>query len=236
MLNFPRWKIVLIVMTLLVGVLCAVPSFLPERIVSTFPGAFQTRVNLGLDLAGGSHLLLEANPDDVAKQRVENMEEQVRTALRRDEPRIAIGDISRKDGKLSFMVRDTAQVDAAVERLRPLTQGAGMTGQRDFTVEVVNSNTVVVTPTSAGINKAVDDAMNVATDVIRKRIDEMGTREPTIIRQGSNRIVVQVPGLQDPKALKDLLGQTAKLEFKLVDYTADPNEVAQGRADRKSVV
>jgi preprotein translocase subunit SecD len=230
MLVFPRWKVALILLSLAIGVLLAIPSFLPDRIVTQLPTALQTRVNLGLDLSGGSHLLLEANPEDVAKQRVENMEEQVRTALRRDEPKIAIGDISRKDGKLSFMVRNNAQVDAAVERLRPLTQGAGMTGQRDFNVEVVDGNTVVITPTQAGIDKAINDSMDVATDVIRKRIDAMGTREPTIIRQGSNRIVVQVPGLQNPKALKELLNQTAKLEFKLVDYTADPSLVAKGQA------
>jgi preprotein translocase subunit SecD len=230
MLNFSRWAVAAILFPLVLGVLCAVPSFLPDATVAQLPGFMRTRVNLGLDLAGGSHLLLEASTQDVAKQRLANMEEQVRTELRRGDPRIAIGDISSRDGKLSFMVRDPAQVDAAVERIRPLTQGAGLTGQRDFNVEVVNSSTVTITPTSAGIDAAVKSSMEVATEVIRKRIDEMGTREPTIQQQGSNRIVVQVPGLQDPKALKALIGQTAKLEFKLVDFTANPAEVAQGRA------
>ncbi len=230
MLNFPRWKVVLILLPLILGILCAVPSFLPDSVVSRWPAAFQTRVNLGLDLSGGSHLLLEASTQDVAKQRLVNMEDQVRTELRRGTPRISVGDISSRDGKLSFMVREPSQVDAAVERIRPLTQGAGLTGQRDFNVEVVNSSTIVITPTSAGIDNAVKSAMEVSTEVIRRRIDEMGTREPTIQQQGDNRIVVQVPGLQDPKALKALLGQTAKLEFKLVDFTADPAEVAQGRA------
>jgi preprotein translocase subunit SecD len=230
MLNFPRWKVLMIVGSLLFGVLLAVPTFLPERIFNQLPKAFQLKVNLGLDLSGGSHILLEANPDDVAKQRLENMEEQVRTELRRADPKIAIGDISRRDGKLSFMVRNPAQVDAAVERIRPLTQGAGLTGQRDYNVEVVDSTTVTLTPTKAGIDNALNQAMDVAKEVIDRRINELGTREPTIIRQGANRIVVQVPGLQDPSQLKSLLGQTAKLEFKLVDYTADPADVAQGRA------
>ena len=230
MLSFTRWRVFMILLPLAIGIVCAVPSFLPDSVVSHLPAALRTRVNLGLDLSGGSHLLLEASTQDVAKQRLANMEEQVRTELRRGTPRIAVGDISSRDGKLAFMVRDPQQVDAAVERIRPLTQGAGLTGQRDFNVEVVNSSTVVITPTDAGINNAVKSAMEVATEVIRKRIDEMGTREPTIQQQGDNRIVVQVPGLQDPKALKDLLGQTAKLEFKLVDQTADPAELAQGRA------
>lgn len=230
MLDFPRWKIWLTFITIVVGVLYAVPSFLPETTVRQLPGFMQARVNLGLDLAGGSHLLLEASPADIARQRLQNMEEQIRTELRRGDPRIAIGDISTKGGQLSFMVRDSAQVDAAVEKIRPLTQGAGMTGQRDFNVTVRDGKTIVVEPTEAGIDSAIDGAMEVATEVIRKRIDEMGTREPTIIRQGANRIVVQVPGLQDPAALKSLLGQTAKLEFKLVDVNAGPAEMAQGRA------
>lgn len=230
MLDFPRWKVWLVSLALLAGLVFAIPTFLSERTFSSLPGFLQTRVNLGLDLSGGSHILLEADPSDIAKARLENMEEQVRTELRRAEPRISIGDISSKGGRLSFMVRDSAQVDAAVERIRPLTQGAGMTGQRDFNVEVVDSTRIVLTPTPAGLDNAVDQAMDVAKEVIDRRINEMGTREPTIIRQGENRIVVQVPGLQDPAALKNLLGQTAKLEFKLVDYGADPAAVAQGRA------
>lgn len=230
MLDFPRWKIWLVTLTLAIGVLFSVPSFLPERVVAQLPSALQSRINLGLDLSGGSHILLEADTRDVAKQRLTLMEESVQSELRRADPRIEIGDISSRDGKLTFMVRDGSRVDAAVERIRTLTQGAGMTGQRDWNVEVRDSTMIVMTPTESGLDNAVESAMEVATEVIRKRIDELGTKEPTIIRQGDSRIVVQVPGLQDPQALKDLLGQTAKLEFKLVDGTADQNEVAAGRA------
>ncbi|MBT2187569.1 protein translocase subunit SecD [Sphingobium nicotianae] len=230
MLDFPRWKIWAVILTLLIGCLYAVPSFLPERIATQLPKVFQAKVNLGLDLAGGSYLLLEAQTSDVAKARIALMEDQIRTELRKSDGRIAIGEMSTRDNKLTFMVREPSQVDAAVERIRPLTQGAGMTGQRDFNVEVRDGNTIVVTPTDAGIAKSVEDAMTVATEVIRKRIDEMGTREPTVIREGASRIVVQVPGLQDPSALKALLGQTAKLEFKLVDTTANPVDLAKGIA------
>lgn len=230
MLDFPRWKIWLVIATLIIGCAYAVPSFLPKSTVANFPSMFQPRVNLGLDLAGGSHLLLEASRADIVKQRLVNMEEEVRTAMRRNDPRIDIGQISQDGGKLAFMVRQPAQVDAAVERIRALTQGAGMTGQRDFDVQVLDSNKIVVTPSNAGIDNAVNSAMDVATEVIRKRIDEMGTREPTIIREGANRIVVQVPGLQDPSKLKALLGKTAKLEFKLVDTTANPADLAKGIA------
>lgn len=230
MLDFPRWKVWLVWITLIVCVAYSIPSFFPKEQVARWPAFAQARFNLGLDLAGGSHILLEAETTDVAKQRLEQMVETVRTEMRRNQPRIDIGDISLQGGQVSFMVRDASQVDAAVERLRAQTQGAGMTGQRDWDVSVVDSTRIVLKPTQAGLVRAVDDALAVARDVVARRIDPDGTKEVTVIRQGSNRIVVQVPGLEDPEALKTLLGKTAKLEFKLVDLNADPAAVAQGRA------
>jgi preprotein translocase subunit SecD len=230
MLDFPLWKRVWFWAVTLVACLGAVPT-LYSVTGGTWPAALpDPEVSLGLDLAGGSHLLLEADPTQVREQRIENMEESVRAALRRAEPRIRIGDISSKGGRLSFMLKDPGQVDAAREEILPLTTGAGLTGQRDWNIEVVDGSRFVLTPTQEGLDEAVSQAMDSATEVVRKRIDELGTREPTIIRQGDARIVVQVPGLQDPDELKALLGQTAKLEFKLVDTTAPPSDVAAGIA------
>jgi len=194
------------------------------------------RINLGLDLSGGSRLLLEAETSDIAKQRLQQMEESVRTEMRRQNPQIDIGDISTAGGRLTFFVRDVTRLDAAVERIRTLTQPVGLGGQRDWNVQVVDSSRIVLTPTSSGLATATNSAMDVATEIVRKRIDELGTREPSIVRQGANRIDVQVPGLKDPEALKALLGKTAKLEFKLVDFTADPAQVAQGIAPAGSQV
>jgi len=230
MLDFPRWKVLWILFVLGVGVALAIPSLLPESTAQQIGIGRLPRINLGLDLSGGSRLLLEAETSDIAKQRLEQMEEQVRTEMRRQEPRIDIGDISTSSGQLSFFVRNVAQLDAAVERIRTLTQPVGMGGQRDWNVQVVDSTRIVLTPTSSGLASATKNAMEVATEIVRKRIDELGTREPSIVQQGSNRIDVQVPGLKNPEALKALLGKTAKLEFKLVDLTADPAQVAQGRA------
>ncbi|MGK6319414.1 protein translocase subunit SecD [Sphingomonas sp. DT-204] len=236
MLDFPRWKITGIVGVLLIAVLLAIPSLLPERIVNQSP-VHLPRINLGLDLAGGSYILLEGDTGDVATARIETMRELVAAEMRRGSPRIEIGDISGRDGKLSFMVRDPSQVDAARERLLGITGGgAGLTGQREWDIEVVDSTRFVLTPTRAGLAQAVDTAMKDATEVVRRRIDELGTREPTIVRQGTDRIVVQVPGLQNPQALKDLLGKTAKLEFKLVDVNADQQQVAQGIAPIGDVI
>ena len=230
MLDFPRWKVWSILLILIAGILLAIPSLMPETTAKQLGIGGMPRINLGLDLSGGSHLLLEADTGDVAKQRLDLIEDSVRTEMRRATPEIEIGDISTSGGALSFFVRDATRVDAAVEKLRMLTSPVGVTGQRDFDVRVVDSSRVTMTPSSAGLTAAIESAMQVATEVVRRRIDELGTREPTIIRQGANRIIVQVPGLQDPQALKSLLGKTAKLEFKLVDGAADPVEVAKGNA------
>jgi len=230
MLDFPRWKQAWYWFITLACVVAAVPSLMSTGNLSWPSFLPRPMVNLGLDLAGGSHILLEADATQVARQRIENMEESVRARLRLAEPRIRIGDISSSGGRLTFMVEDPAQVDAAREQILPLTSGAGLTGQRDWDIRVVDGNRFILTPTSAGINQAIDAAMETATEVVRKRIDAVGTREPTIIRQGSARIVVQVPGLDDPQALKELIGKTAKLEFKLVDTTASANDIAQGIA------
>ena len=227
MLDFPRWKVWSI--SLLLAALCAlaVPSLLPERWTGTWP-VKAPRINLGLDLAGGSYLLLEADTGDVLARRLEGMREQVSLEMRRQDPRVAIGEISTQGGKLSFFVRDPQQVDAARQRLLPMTNGVGMTGQRDWDIAVVDGSRFVLTPTQAGLTQAIDTAMGDATEVVRRRIDELGTREPTIVRQGSNRIVVQVPGLQNPQALKELIGKTAKLEFKLVDTEIDGTRLLSG--------
>jgi preprotein translocase subunit SecD len=230
MLDFPRWKRWLVTAALLILCLLAIPSFVPERYTSGW-GDRLPRINLGLDLAGGSYLLLEADTRDLAGTRTEALRDQVQAEMRRQQPRIEIGDISTRGGEVSFMLRDPRQVDAARERLLGITGGgAGMTGQRVWDIAVVDTSRFVIRPTQAGLAQAIDTALDDATEVVRRRIDELGTREPTIVRQGSSRIVVQVPGLQDPAALKALLGRTARLEFKLVDETANPAELAQGRA------
>jgi preprotein translocase subunit SecD len=231
MLDFPRWKVWAVTLLVLFGVVLAIPSFFPESQVARWPGFLpSSRINLGLDLAGGSHLLLEGDTSDVAKQRLDQMEEVIRTDMRRNDPRIEIGDISTAGGRLSFMVRNPAQVDAAVEIARNQTQPVGLGGQRTWNVNVIDSTRIVMTPTKAGLAEALDNAMDTAREVVYNRVDPEGTREVTVVRQGSDRILVQVPGLEDPEGLKALLGKTARLDFKLVDLTADPNLLAQGRA------
>ena len=237
MLEFPKWKVWLIAVVIAIGVLLSIPSLIAGTPAA---GAWpkwlpQYKISLGLDLAGGSHLLLEADAQDAQKQRLQAKEDEVASELRRD-PRIAVGYISTAGGKLSFMGRNPAQVDAAVERMRALSKPLQLTGNRDWDVSVVDSTRVVLTPTAGGTTQALKDAMGVARDVVRRRIDPSGTKEITVVTEGGNRILVEVPGVEDPEALKKLIGQTARLEFKLVDQSANQADVQQGRAPPGSQV
>jgi preprotein translocase subunit SecD len=236
MLDFPRWKVWGITLISLIAVLLAVPSLIPPSQVAHWPSIVPSaRINLGLDLAGGSQLLLEADTADVAKHRLETMEETIRVGMRRMSPPVDIGETSIAGGRLTFMVRDPARLDAAVEFARSQTQPVGL-GPRDWDVGVVDGNRVVMTPTAAGLESALENAMLTAREVVYNRVDPDGTKEVTVIRQGARRILVQVPGLQDPEGLKTLLGKTARLDFKLVDLNASPQMLASGRAPPGSQV
>jgi preprotein translocase subunit SecD len=236
MLDFPRWKVWSISLVILIGILFAIPSMLPADLRAKYPTWLpNATINLGLDLAGGSQLLLEADQADAAKQRLQAMEDQVATELRRS-PRVDVGDVSTAGGRVAFMVRDPRQVDVARERLYNMTQPVGLTGTRDWDIQVMDTSRIVLTPTEGGAQRALRDAMTVARDVVRRRTDPQGTKEVNVVNQGTDRILVEVPGVEDPEALKRLIGQTARLEFKLVDLTADQNQVAEGRAPAGSQV
>jgi preprotein translocase subunit SecD len=233
MLDFPRWKVFWIWALVAVGVLFSIPSLLqvlPQQERQYWPSFLpHSTINLGLDLAGGSHLLYQADVNDLTAKRIQGMEDTVATEMAKD-PAIQIGDISTNGGRLTFTVTDPHQVDAAVERMRSATQPVGLSGNRDWDVGVVNTNQVVLTPTPGGTQQALKDAMSVARDVVSRRIDPGGTKEITIQTEGGDRILVEVPGVENPEELKALIGQTARLEFKMVDLNADPAQVAQGHA------
>jgi preprotein translocase subunit SecD len=229
MLDFPRWKMWAVSLLCLAGIALAIPSFFPESVVAKWPAFVpRSQINLGLDLAGGSHLLLEGDTSDIAKQRLDQMEDIMRSELRR--AKIEVGDMSTAGGRLSFLVRDPSKVDAVREIANNQTQPVAFSGQRSFNISVVDGTRMVLTPTQAGIDEALDNAMKTAREVIYNRVDPEGTKEVTVVLQGKDRILVQVPGLKDPEGLKALLGKTARLEFKMVDLTASPEQVAQGRA------
>ena len=228
MLNFQRWQIWAISLICAVCVLMSVPSFLPAETRGRLPAWMQAvSINLGLDLAGGSQLLLEAEIGDVARQRLETLEEAIRREMR--VARIQIAEVSTANDQLSFLVRNPAQAGEARIVAGRQIQPVGFSGGPDWNVGG-DGNRIVMRQTAAGREAAVDQAMSVARDIIDRRINALGTLEPTILLQGSDRILVQVPGLEDPEALKALIGRTARLDFKLVDLSVTPEQAQAGRA------
>ena len=227
MLEFPTWKKVMLWGIAILGSLLALPSIF-SLANQPWPDSLpEPTVNLGLDLAGGSHILLEAERDQVAAKRLEDLEEGVRNALGTPrEERVRIGDVSTDGGRLSFLLDDAGDIDRARGKIEGLINGNGPV--REWDLQVVDGQRFVLTQTEAGLDNAVASAMDAALAVINDRIDSLGTREPTVLRQGETRIVVQVPGLQDPEALKELIGKTAQLEFKRVLRDATAEEVRRG--------
>ncbi len=149
MLDFPRWKIWSISLVILIGILFAIPSMLPADLKARYPKWLPSAtINLGLDLAGGSQLLLEADQVDAAKQRLQAMEDQVATELRRS-PRVEIGDVSTAGGRavLPRPRPDAGRYRASSGCVR-MTQPVGLTGTRDWDVQVIDSTRIVLTPTA----------------------------------------------------------------------------------------
>ena len=178
-------------------------------------------------------MLLEAETGDLARQRLETMEDLMRREMRT--AGIRIEGLSTQNGQLSFRVADPNQLGEARAVANRQTQPVGFGSQPDWTIAADNDQ-IIMRPTQAGLDNAITSAMEVARDVIDRRINSLGTLEPTIIQQGDNRIVVQVPGMQDPEALKRLIGRTARLEFRMVDQTATPEMLQAGRAPVGSVI
>jgi preprotein translocase subunit SecD len=231
MLYFTRWKALAIILTALVVCLCAVPNFFPEAKVKTWPLWAQRHIVLGLDLQGGSHLLLEIDANAVKKDRLDQVRDDVRRTLR-DAKIGYTGLVGRGD---SVEVRITRDTDApvALTKLRELSQPLGgllgSSGQRSVEVSDAGGGLIRLTIPQAAINDRVRQAIEQSIQIVERRVNQLGTVEPLIQRQGTDRILVQVPGLQDPTELKRILGKTAKMEFRMVDSTVPPDQATQGR-------
>jgi preprotein translocase subunit SecD len=230
MLYFTRWKALGIILTALVVCLFAVPNFFPEATVKNWPQWAQRRMVLGLDLQGGSYLLLEVDSNYVKKERLDQVRDDVRRTLR--EAKIGYTGLATKGDSVEVHIsRDTEQ-ETALSKLRELSQPLGgllgANGQRSLDVTDAGGGVIRLTVTPAAINERIRQTIEQSIQIVERRVNQLGTVEPVIQRQGTDRILVQVPGLQDPTRLKELLGKTAKMEFRMVDTTVSPDQATQG--------
>ena len=232
MLDFPPWKIVFILGVCLLGLLAAFPNFLSEEGAAELPGFLPNKqINLGLDLQGGSHMLLGAETDAVIEERIADLESQIRATLR---DKSIVASLTSVDRTIRVRLRDTERADEAEDAIEdlaePLSQTSPLGGPagRNIQVDQADSGVIEVTLTDAAISERINSAIQQSLEVVRRRVDALGTREPNIQRQGADRILVQVPGLQDSQQLRDMLSQTAKLTFHMVNPGADPNRPPPG--------
>jgi len=231
MLYFNRWKTLSILLTALIVCLFAVPNFFAESTVDKWPKWAQRHVVLGLDLQGGSHLLLEVDSNAVRKEKLETTRDDVRRVLR--EARIGYTGLAVRGQSVEVRLREGTDQQQALTKLRELSQPLGgvlsSTGQRRPDTPTEGTGVWRLAVTEPAIQERIRQSVDQAIQIVGRRVNELGTVEPLIQRQGADRILVQVPGLQDPTRLKELLGKTAKLDFRMVDQTNSVEQAVQGR-------
>jgi preprotein translocase subunit SecD len=224
-LQVSLWSRLLTLIVLLGGILVALPNALPENLRERMPKFLPSQtVNLGLDLQGGSYLLLQVDFDQVTRDRAESLVGDIRASLRK--AHVSFTDLNAVGDKVSVRITDPTQLDQArtlLQGVNPTMAGSVLSvGGKDYQMTEPGDGVFVLLMSDAYKNLTRQQVMDQSIEVVRRRIDELGTREPDIARSGDDYILVQVPGLQDPTQLKEILGKTAKMSFQLVDEQANP--------------
>jgi preprotein translocase subunit SecD len=208
MVNIPRWQVVTVLVLCFLGLVFAVPNLFGKATMEGLPDWLPSQqISLGLDLQGGSHLLLEVDAVTVIEEDLEALVDEVRSSLRQE--RIGYRGLGAEGTAVRLQLRDPADGEAVQSLLDGLDSDASITLGDGGAVRLALSEEAVRSRKDAAIEQSVE--------IVRRRIDEFGTKEPTIQRQGADRILVQLPGVDDPERIKDILGQTAKLTFHLLD-------------------
>ncbi|MCF3933786.1 protein translocase subunit SecD [Acuticoccus sp. M5D2P5] len=211
------WLVATYVVIVALGVLIALPNIIPQTTLDRLPSWLpHARVALGLDLRGGSHLVLEVDRAALVKERLETLAGDARSALRGAGLRGV--SIQRTADDVTVRLAGADQREAALAALDGLVGTVGISGASDLAFGG-SGTTVTLTPTDAGLAERMNAAAEQSLEIIRQRIDQVGVAEPTIQRVGLDRILVQLPGVQDPARIRELLGSTAKLSFHMLDGT-----------------
>lgn len=225
MLHFPKWKIFAIVGSCLFFVLLAIPSFLPEQTRNSLPDWLPKHaVNLGLDLQGGSHLLLEVDFDAYMREQLSKLTDDIRVKFRKEKVGYRGLTVSKEGDKagVEFTLREDAVADDVVKMLTEMNPDLDITPspKSPLVYNVFFKEKYLKSDRSRVIEQSLE--------IINRRINETGTKEPIIQRQGDTRILLQVPGLENPEHLKNLLGRTAKMTFHMLDPAVSVDDLQSG--------
>ncbi len=233
MLRFAPWKLASVLALVAAAILLVLPSFLStqtvEALAARMPGFVPLRqIVLGLDLQGGAYMLMQVDDASVVKAQVEALRDDVRQKMRDGKIALSGGIVTQPRGVL-VRIADAAERDKAYGLLQALSQpiGGALAGGNGRTLDVTQTDAgVQLALTDAAIADKVRHAVTQSIEVLNRRINAMGTKETVIAQQGLNRVLIEVPGLQDTTKLKEIIGQTAKLDFQLAADPGDPpNEV-----------
>ena len=221
MLNFSRLKTALVIGTCVLGALLCLPNLLPAP-ASWLP--WRT-IHLGLDLRGGSYLLLEVDMNAVIRERLDSLADAARTGLRRaGVARFLVTPLPAQN-RIAARIDEPDKLDAAAAALRELiaANSPGGGARADLELDTAADGSFTITLLPAALKERANAAVQQSIEIVRRRIDETGVVDPQIARQGENRIVVQLPGIEDPNRIKELLGKTARMTFRLVAEDVNPN-------------
>ncbi len=221
MLHFSRWSSILIVFSVLAGLVVLIPNFFARSTVDTWPGWLPSRqITLGLDLQGGSYLLYQVEQEDYVQTRLKTLLADVRSAML-EEPRIGYTGLGSQGRTVQVRIRELDRLGDVRTRLAELQNPLGASilggaGVNEFDLSVGADGLVRMSYTDDGLSQRIRQIVAQSIEVIGRRVDQLGTVEPSIQRQGEDRILVEAPGLGDPGRLKALVGQTAQLTFHMV--------------------
>jgi protein-export membrane protein SecD len=218
MMYFSRTKTAMILGVCLLGVLLGLPNLFAAPV----PWLPWRTVHLGLDLRGGSYLLLEVDMGAVTKERLDGLVDGVRQSLRNASIFYQTLEAQPDQNRVLLKLRDPSKTSAAADALKSLISQDPNTGQPDLAIGSSPDGTITLTLSPAALQQRASGAVQQSIEIVRRRIDETGVLDPQITQQGDSRIVVQLPGVGDPDRIKQLIGQTAHMTFQLVDESANP--------------
>ncbi len=219
-MHYTRWQIATILTVCVFGILLTLPNLLSPAQLASLP--LQRQIHLGLDLKGGTYLLMEADLKGVERERLEASLDAVRTKLR--ERTVGYNNLEVRDDAIRLQLREPSQ---AAEIGRVLRDALSEGPTSDYQVTSAPDGTIALALTDASLRARATQAIEQSIEIVRRRVDQTGVTEPVIARQGADRILVQLPGIQDPDRVKEILGKTAKMTFRLVSPEPVP---ANGRA------
>ena len=222
MFGYSKIKIIVISLVLALGVFFSLPNFLPKDMYRELPASVRSwwkPVTLGLDLQGGSYLVMEVDVNTLIHEKLESLADLTRSALR--EGKVRFAGLKVEENAMTVKVLNATQLNEAREIIRK---------QENIGLDIeAQGTTLTVRYTDEALSTLKNQTVQQSLEIVRKRIDELGTKEPLIQQQGDDRIVIQLPGLQDPAEIKALMGKTAKMTFHLVDEETSPQMAQMGR-------